>query len=43
MNDATASKIGWGVVLGGHAFDLEDWEEALKGPFDPWIMEAEGR
>lgn len=43
MNDATASKIGWGVELGGHAFDLEDWKEALKVPFDPWILETEGR
>ena len=42
MGDA-ASRIGWGVVLGGDAFDLEDWREALKQPFDPldpWVTET---
>ena len=43
MGDDTASRVGWGVVLGGHAFDLAYWKEALKRPFDPWIMETEGR
>jgi hypothetical protein len=41
MGDDTASRIGWGVVLGGEALDLEDWREALKQPFDPWVMETE--
>jgi hypothetical protein len=41
MGDGIASRIGWGVVLGGEAFDLEDWQEALKQPFDPWVMETE--
>jgi len=41
MDEDTASRIGWGVVLGGEVFDLEDWQEALKQPFDPWIMETE--
>ena len=27
----------WGGVLRGHDFDLEDWREMLKPPFDPWI------
>jgi len=43
MGDDTASRIGWGVVLGGHAFDLELWREAFKQPFDPldpWVMET---
>jgi hypothetical protein len=43
MGDDIASRVGWGVVLGGHAFDLADWKEALKRPFDPWIMETEGK
>ena len=43
MGDGAASRVGWGIVLGGHAFDLADWKEALKQPFDPWIMETEGR
>ena len=43
MSDDTASRIGWGVVLGGEAFDLEDWQEALKQrfqPSDPWVSET---
>ena len=35
MGDDTASRSGWGVVLAGEAFDLEDWRETLKQPFDP--------
>ena len=27
----------WGGVLRGHDFDLQDWREMLKPPFDPWI------
>jgi hypothetical protein len=27
----------WGVHLTGHDFDLLDWEETLKAPFDPWV------
>lgn len=41
MADNTASRIGWGVVLGDEALDLDDWREALKQPFDPWVMETE--
>ena len=41
MGDDTVPRIGWGVVLGGEALDLEDWREALKQPFDPWVMETE--
>ena len=43
MGDDIASRVGWGIVLGGHAFDLEDWQEALKRPFqpsDPWVSET---
>jgi hypothetical protein len=39
----TASRVGWGVALDGHPFDLADWKEALKEPFDPCMMETEGR
>lgn len=28
---------GWGVVIEGHQFDLLDWEEEMKAPFDPWV------
>jgi hypothetical protein len=31
------SEPGWGIVLEGHPYDLEDWQEALKPPFDPWV------
>jgi hypothetical protein len=27
----------WGAVLRGHNFDLQDWREMLKPPFEPWI------
>lgn len=27
----------WGCVLQGADFDLEDWADCLKKPFDPWI------
>lgn len=27
----------WGVHLTGHDFDLPDWEEKLKAPYDPWV------
>lgn len=29
--------MGWGVGLEGHEFDLLDWRDALKPPFDPWV------
>jgi hypothetical protein len=43
MGEDTASRIAWGVVLDGEASDLEDWQEGLKHPFDPWVMATEGR
>lgn len=27
----------WGMHLIGHPFDLADWEETLRSPFDPWV------
>lgn len=27
----------WGVVIEGHAFDLEEWAAQLQPPYDPWI------
>lgn len=27
----------WGIKLEGHSFDLDDWANTLKKPFDPWI------
>jgi hypothetical protein len=39
MSGDTASRVGWGVVLGGEEYDLEEWREALKQPFDPWVTE----
>jgi hypothetical protein len=32
----------WGVQLLGHPFDLEDWADVLKPPFDPWVERSEG-
>jgi hypothetical protein len=29
----------WAAVLSGHAFDLQDWKEALLSPHDPWAEE----
>jgi hypothetical protein len=28
----------WGVKLSGHVFDLEDWRDALREPFDPSVL-----
>ena len=28
-------------MLKGEAFDLEDWQDALKPPFEPWVMKTE--
>jgi hypothetical protein len=39
MSGHTASRAGWGVVLGGEEYDLEEWREALKQSFDPWVTE----
>jgi hypothetical protein len=39
MSDDTASRVGWGVVLGGEEYDLEEWREALQQSFDPWVTE----
>src|SRR5580704_11959309 len=41
MGDDNASETGWGVLLGGDQFDLEDWQEALKPPFDPWVTKTD--
>jgi hypothetical protein len=34
------TRVGWGVVLSGEAFDLEDWQKALTQSFDPWVMKT---
>ena len=31
------SKSSWGAIVKGDKFDLEDWADTLKPPFDPWI------
>jgi hypothetical protein len=41
MSEDTGSKTGWGILLGGDQFDLEDWQETLKPPFDPWITKTD--
>jgi hypothetical protein len=28
---------GWGAVLKGHQFDLRNWAESLKAPFEPHV------
>lgn len=30
-----AAPPGWYAILEGEAFDLEDWRQSLKEPFDP--------
>jgi hypothetical protein len=32
-----SEEVKWGVGLRGHGFDLKDWEESLRAPFDPWV------
>jgi hypothetical protein len=39
MSNDFASRVGWGVLLGGEEWDLEEWREALKQSFDPWVTE----
>jgi hypothetical protein len=39
MGNDTASRVGWGVLLGGEEWDLEEWREALRQSFDPWVTE----
>jgi hypothetical protein len=34
----TTSEKAWGVGLSGRVFDLEDWRDTLKEPFDPWVL-----
>jgi hypothetical protein len=34
----TASENTWRIKLSGHVFDLEDWRDTLKEPFDPWVL-----
>ena len=41
MSDDIAPKTGWGILLGGEPFDLEDWQEALQQPFDPWVAKTD--
>lgn len=31
----------WAIDLAGEAFDLEDWEQNLKPPFDPWVERSD--
>jgi len=33
----TPKIVAWGAVLEGHSFDLLDWAEVFREPFDPWI------
>src|SRR5687768_13758901 len=28
---------GWGAVLKGHQFDLSNWAQSLKAPFEPRV------
>ena len=35
--EVTVSKSSWGAIVQGDKFDLEDWVDTLKPPFDPWI------
>jgi hypothetical protein len=33
-------RIGWGASLRGDDFELEDWRDTLKLPFDPWVVDT---
>ncbi len=41
MAEAGRTRVAWGVLLSGEAFDLQDWQKALKRPFDPWVSETD--
>ena len=32
-------KVAWGIKLCGHDFDLQDWRETLKEPFDLAVVQ----
>lgn len=34
----TASSQRWGAAVTGHKFDLQDWADDLKGPFEPYVL-----
>src|SRR3954471_19317475 len=36
-NEDSVMKEGWGALLQGEPFDLEDWEHALGAGFDPYV------
>jgi hypothetical protein len=38
----TPSKPGWGAIVEGEPFDLADWADGLRPPFDPSIEIYEG-
>lgn len=27
----------WGIEINGHDFDLQDWQNQFRPPFDPWV------
>lgn len=31
------TQSNWGAILKGEQFDLDDWQNSLKPPFDPWL------
>jgi len=39
-SNAPFPTAGWFVVLRGHHADLDQWQHALKRPFDPWIEQV---
>lgn len=40
-NDTNARGTYWAVILDGEPADLDDWQWALRPPFDPWIETSE--
>lgn len=41
MVDDFVTRIAWGILLGGEPFDLVDWQDALRQPFDPWVTKTD--
>jgi hypothetical protein len=36
-------KPGWGAIVEGEPTDVEDWQYALKEPFEPWVETHDGK
>jgi hypothetical protein len=41
--DCSAAPRQWGIEINGHDFDLQDWQNQFRPPFDPWVEKHDDR